>query len=213
MKWRGIHSTEEVINEDEAVTIVNRLGQKSISLPRITDDKRWAGFPGLSGVAKKIAKMVPKCATYVEPFAGAAKVYQELPIEFSKTKYTFATLNDKSKFVYKWLQQEFPLAFITNWDFKLCIKYWDSKDTFFLLDPPYNKSYYDQVFSTFNRESVNDYYTEVLELCKGMKGKFIITSRKENKLMLESGFKTKLVKSIYAISGKLPRVLVTTNLD
>ena len=55
-KWRGIETTQEAINENKAVTIVNRLGQKSISLPRIDDGKRWAGYPGLAGTAKKIAK-------------------------------------------------------------------------------------------------------------------------------------------------------------
>jgi len=206
-KWRGIRTTAEEINEEEAVTVTNRLGQKTISLPRITDDKRWAGFPGLAGTAKKIAKMVPKCDYYVEPFAGTAKVFQELP----KSKYNVAVLNDKSEFVREWLEREFD-NIIRSYDFTTCINMFDFEDTFFLIDPPWNKSYYDQKFSCFDRKNINEYYEDLLEMCNKMKGKFIITTRKENKMMLNSGFKNTLVESIYAVSGKYPKVMVTTNL-
>lgn len=46
------------INENKAKTIINRLGQKSISLPRISDDKRLRGYPGLAGTDSKIAKYI-----------------------------------------------------------------------------------------------------------------------------------------------------------
>ena len=208
-KWRGIKTTAEEINEEEAVTTTNRLGQRTISLPRITDDKRWAGFPGLAGVAKKIAKMVPKCKIYVEPFAGTAKVFQELPTD----RYEMAYLNDQSRFVADWLLKEFSAtAVIYNSDFTSIIEPLDSISTFFMLDPPWNKSYYDQKFSCFNRKNINEYYKELLEICNKMKGKFIMTTRKENKLMFDSKFKKVLVKSVYAVSGKYPKVLVTTNL-
>lgn len=208
-KWRGIKTSPYARNETVAITIRNRLGQKSISLPRITDKKRWAGFPGLSGWAKKIARMVPQCKYYVEPFAGAAKVYQEL----SGFGYDKAVLNDKSKFVTTWLRKEFPDAIVTGVDFVTCIKKWDSKNTFFLFDYPWNKSFYDQKFSAFNRNKVTDYDEEVFNLCKNLKGKFIITTRKENIRMKDSDFKNKLLKSVYVVSGKYPRVLLTTNLD
>ena len=207
-KWRGIPTTQKHINEKKAITIINRLGQKSISLPRIDDGKRLAGFPGLTGTAKAIAKLIPKCKIYVEPFAGAAKVYQEL----SKSKYKLAILNDKSTFVNDWLKQEFKEATITKVDFTTCIKKHDSKDTFFLIDGPWFKSFYLQKFSYFDRVRVLDYDDEIIKICKKMKGKFIITSRKENVRMLRSGFNKKLVKSIYPVSGQYPRVLVTTNL-
>ena len=212
-KWRGIRTTSEEINEDEAVTVVNRLGQKTISLPRITDDKRWAGFPGLAGVAKEIAKMVPKCKYFVEPFAGTAKVYQEL-LKSKSTKYKYVILNDKSKFITDWLLKEIEeLTEVTDWDYSNCIHHWDSKDTFFMIDPPWNKSYYDQKFSSFTKDTVKKYYQEIIEQCEDLKGKFIITTRKENKIMFNSKFKKILVESIYAVSGKYPKVLVTTNLE
>ncbi len=207
-KWRGIPTTQKHIHEKKALTIINRLGQKSISLPRIDDAKRLAGFPGLSGTAKNIAKLIPKCKYYVEAFAGAAKVYQELP----KSRYKKAILNDKSTFVNDWLKKEFKDPIITKVDFTNCIKKWDSKDTVFLFDYPWFKSFYLQKFAFFDRLQVLDYDDEVLELCHKLKGKFIITTRKENVRMLRSGFNHTKIKSIYPVSGKYPRVLITTNL-
>lgn len=204
---RGIKTTNKKINEVQAVTVMNRLGQLTITLPRIDDKKRWAGFPGIAGVAKKIARMIPDCYWYVEPFAGTAKVFQELNFN----KYKHAVLNDKSKFIFNWLTQEFTLSRITNMDFVECIRTFDTEKTFFMIDGPWFKSYYDQDFSCFNRKSVKEYDEEIIEICKKIKGKFLITSRKENKVYLNSGFKTKLVQSIYPVSGHLPKVLVTKN--
>lgn len=207
-KWRGIKTTQVATNEDKPKTIINRLGQKSISLPRIDDNKRWAGYPSLAGTARRIAKLVPECYYYVEPFAGTAKVYQELSI----SRYTKPILNDKSKFVCEWLTKEFEFANITNEDFIECVKKWDSERTFFLFDMPWYKSYYDQIFSCFDRESVKQYDDEVLDLCRNIKGKFIITTRKENRRMLKSGFTNKLVESEYVLCGHYPKVLLTSNL-
>lgn len=207
-KWRGIKTTQIHKNENFAKTIINRLGQKSISLPRIDDKKRWAGYPSLAGTARVIAQLIPKCYYYVEPFAGTVKVYQML----SKEKYKRAVLNDKSKFIYKWLQKEFKPYIITKDDFIDCILRWDSKKTFYLIDPVWNKSYYDQKFSHFDRESVTEYNEDVLEFLENLKGKFIITTRKENKLMLNSKYNNYLVKSEYVLCGKYPKVLLTTNL-
>jgi len=213
-KWRGIKTKSEKIGEYIPITITNRLGQKSIHLPRIDDKKRWAGYPGLAGTARKIAQMIPSpCITYVEPFAGTAKVYQEALKRKDGFRIQTAVLNDKSNFIRVWLYKEFlSSAFISNDDFVDCMKHWDDEYTFFLIDPPWNKSYYLQKFSCFNRESVRKYDEEVIELCKNMKGKFIITTRKENKTMLKSGFRNKLVKSEYVVSGKYPEVLITTNI-
>lgn len=216
-KWRGIETTQTEINEDAAVTIVNRLGQKSISLPRIDDKKRWAGYPGLAGTAKKIAKLIPSSITttrslYVEPFAGTAKVYQEL-VKWNSLWNGQSVLNDTSKFVTKWLKREFPAATVTKLDFLKCIKKYDSEQTIFIIDPPWVKSYYMQKFSSFNRDTVKDYSQEIVEACKSIKGKFIITSREENIAFKKAPFRHKTIKSIYVVSGKYPKVLLTHNLD
>jgi len=210
-KWRGIKTIQKRINEKAPKTIINRLGQKSISLPRIDDKKRWAGYPGLAGTARKIAKMIPSpCIRYVEPFAGTAKVYQEA-LKRKDFRIQTTILNDKSQFVCNWLRKEFPSTYVFNEDFADCIEHWDDELTFFLIDEPWNKSYYLQNFSCFNRKSVKEYDEEIIKLCKNMEGKFIITTRKENQRMLKSGFKNKLVKSEYVVSGKYPEVLITTN--
>lgn len=216
-KWRGIETTQKKINERKAITIVNRLGQKSMSLPRIDDKKRWAGFPGLAGTAKKIAKLIPSSMTttrslYVEPFAGSAKVYQEL-IKWDSLWTGQSVLNDTSKFVTDWLKENFKEAKITSIDFNKCIRKHDSKKTIFVIDPPWVKSYYDQGFSSFNRKNVKEYDKELIELCQNIQGKFIITTRKENTVMKNSGFTNKLIRSIYVVSGKYPQVMLTHNLD
>jgi len=210
-KWRGIETTQKRIHETKAITITNRLGQLSMSLPRIDDEKRWAGFPGLAGTAKKIAALIPFSATYVEPFAGSAKVYQEY-VKRGDWNFSKVILNDTSKFVSNWLKENFKEAKVTSIDFSKCIRKHDSKRTIFIIDPPWVKSYYDQGFASFNRETVRQYDEELLELCENIQGKFIITTRKENTIMRKSKWNHKIIKSIYVVSGKYPKVMLTHNL-
>jgi len=212
IKCRGIRTKLDRINEEKPLTTKNRWNQLTISLPRIDDKKRWAGYAGITGISKKIAGIIPNSKIYVEPFAGTVKVFQEL--RKRDKSFAFAILNDTSDFVCDWLSTNFDDArvSITNEDFADCIKNNDSKDTFFLIDQPWNRSLYDQMYSSFNRVSVAAYDNEVIDLCKKIKGKFIITTRKENERMLKSGFNNMLVKSDYVLSGHYPRVLITTNM-
>jgi len=213
---RGITTNPNPDNELEPVTIINRLGQKTISLHRIDDKKRFAGFPGNAGIAQKLAYIIPRCKLYVEPLAGTAKVCQELfgPKKIQNYPEQFI-LNDKSKFIVKWLKEEFNYddVKITCTDFKYCVKKYDAKDTIFVFDQPWFPSFYDQGFSCFDRENVAAYDKEILELCKSMKGKFFITTRKENTRMKKSGFRNLFIQSEYVVMGKYPRVLVTTNVS
>lgn len=213
LKWRGIKTNPIPRHEEKFKTITNRFGQKSITLPRIDDEKRWAGYPGNTGISRILAKIIPDCKIYVEPFAGTAKVFQAILQQNSHHIEKFI-LNDKSPKVAKWLKKEFKFddVKITCTDFKHCIKKYDSKDTVFLIDHPWFESYYDQIFSLFDRENVASYDKEVIEICKTIKGKFFITTRKENKRMQKSGFTNFLMKSEYAVSGKYPDVMITTNL-
>lgn len=210
---RGITTNPNPRFEKELITTMNRFGQFTFTLPRIDDKKRWAGFPGNTGISRRLAKIIPPCVKYVEPFAGTAKVYQELIKLTEKQGYPGKfILNDKSKKISKWLQILASLETkITCTDFITCVKKHDSKQTVFLFDPPWFKTYYDQIFSCFDRESVIDYDEQVLHLCHNMKGKFFITSRIENKRMKDSGFKNMLIRSEYVVAGKLPQVLITTN--
>ena len=87
---------------------------------------------------------------------------------------------------------------IENKDYKKIIKKYDSKDTFFYLDPPYTDA---------KEYKHNDVNPEVLaEILKNIKGKFLlsydysptITKVFKNK---KYGFKTRKVKTKYKISG------------
>ena len=99
---RGIPTTRQRLHERKPKTITNRFKTLSLSLPRIDNKKRWAGFPGLTGVSRLMAKFTPVCKYYLEPFAGTAKVYQEL-LKLSPLKFEQAILNDNSDFIYEWM--------------------------------------------------------------------------------------------------------------
>ena len=214
---RGITTNPNPRFENNFKTKINRFGQKTISLPRIDDKKRWAGFPGITGISKKLAAMIPECRYFVEPFAGTAKVCQELFLQDRWLGYNIQfILNDKSKPISRWLKKEFGKysdVKITNADFKYCIKKHDSKYTVFVIDPPWFKSYYDQVFSYFDRKTTREYDREIINLCDSIKGKFFITTRKENHTMRNSGFINFTIQSEYVVSGKYPEVLITTNVS
>lgn len=200
----------EPTNENVPKTIINRLGQKSLSLPRIDNIKKLRGYPSLSGTAQEIAKLIPTCKLYIEPFAGTAKVYQEL---LKRGFRTNTVLNDKSEFIFKWLKNEMPMAFVTNEDFVNCIKRWDRPDTVLLIDAPWHKEIYNHGFSCFDRNKVSDYDNEILKLCKNLKSKFIICSDKKNTRMLNCGWNNRLVEGKYKICNGNVKTLLTYNFD
>lgn len=206
------YTRPEPTNEDIAKTITNRLGQKSMSLPRIDDTKKLRGYPGLSGTAEIIARCVPKCLFYVEPFAGTAKVYQEL---MKAGRNPFTILNDKSKFTYNWLKQEFYKVgecIVTNNDFVYCAEGWNTPVTFTLFDQPWHKEIYLQGFSCFDRERVSDYDEQVLEICNKLQGNFIICTDRKNPRMLNSKFNNYMATGTYKVAGGVVKTLLTTNL-
>jgi len=207
-QWR----TTTTRGESKAITIINRHKQKSISLPRFDEGKRLCGYAGLAGTAKALAKLVPKCYHYVEPFAGTVKVYQELNNE----RYAYAVLNDKSKFIYDWLNENFklnPRTYIFNSDFIPIMSKFRGKNDFLLIDAPWNRSFYDQNYSCFDRKGIKEYDLEVLKALEGTRAKFIICTKKGNKRMLDSGYTNKIIEGDYPIFGKLPQTLITTNID
>ena len=213
VKWRGIPTNPTPRNEDKAKTIQNRLHQISFSLPRIDDKKRWAGYPGLSGISPRLAKMIPSCKTYVEALAGAARTYQEL--RRLDTKIQFFILNEKSPFILQWLRDNFhkDKTEVTELDFIECIRQYDSTETVFLFDLPWFITLYKQPFSWFDRESVKQYEIELLNELKTIQGKFFITTRIENIRMKHTSYHKYLIKTEYVVSGKYPETLVTSNID
>lgn len=208
---RGIVTTRKKINEKDLVTITNRFKQLSVDLPRIDDVKRWAGYPGLTGVSRRLSKILPTCTYYIEPFAGTAKVYQAL-LKLEEKKFSFAVLNDNGPRIFEWLKKNFTEPIITCEDFTETIRTYDHKKTLHLIDGPWNRGYYEQYFSCFNRLNVKEYDLDILKECEKITGSFIITSRKENMRFLKAGYNNYLIQSEYVVSGRYPKVMLTTNL-
>jgi len=93
-------------------------------------------YPGLYWMSKFIGVYFPKTKYYVEPFSGLART-----AKYSRSEIMI--LNDKSEYANKICRKKFANAIITNQDFEDCIKKWDSKETFFLIDPPWRTDFYD----------------------------------------------------------------------
>lgn len=209
---RGIPTITNRKHEKNPKTIHNRFKQLSLSLPRIDDKKRWAGYAGLTGISPRLAKVLPSCVSYIEPFAGTAKVYQEL-LKIRPLKFRRAFLNDKAVYIYEWLKINFQDAIVSNQDFTDITKIEDDKKSLMMIDQPWNRGNYDQRFSCFDRDSTYAYDKEVLRICNNLESRFIITTRKENIRMLNSGFNNYLIQSEYVVSGRYPKVLLTTNME
>jgi len=205
---RGIPTNPNPTHEESFKVVKNRRGQFTLSLPRIDDKKRLAGYPGLTGWSKTLSELIPKSKFYVEPFSGMAKVYQEL----DKSKVQYVILNDKAKPLVKVLKKLFPETNVTNTDYTHCIKKYDTPETFFLIDIPWYENYYAQGFSAFTEKNINVYNSKVLNLCDSIQGKFIITS-KDKKIFRDSKFTNHTIKGDYPICGNFPELLITTNLS
>ena len=140
-------------------------------------------YPGLTFTAPQIGPYFPKTKYYVEPFSGLART-----AKYSRSEVMI--LNDKSKFSNNYCKKKFRNAVITNEDFEVSIKKWDSKDTFFLIDPPWRTDFYDDtnpfVFgavtrkdkSTYNKK-LGKYMTSKDKNCKIKQVAFIDRTSKE----------------------------------
>ena len=140
-------------------------------------------YPGLFWMSKFIGPYFPKTKYYVEPFSGLARTAKH-------SRSQIMILNDKSEYANNQCRKKFPNAMITNQDFETCIKRWDSKDTFFLIDPPWRTDFYDDsnpfVFgaatrkdkSTYNKK-LGKYMTSKDKNCKKEQLAFIDRTSKE----------------------------------
>jgi hypothetical protein len=97
---------------------------------------KGVSYPGLFFTASQIGAHFPKCRIYCEPFSGLARTAKYARCEIM-------VLNDMGKYANEYCKKKFSKAIITHEDFMACIKRWDSKDTFFLIDPPWDNSFYD----------------------------------------------------------------------
>jgi len=140
-------------------------------------------YPGLYWMSKFIGPYFPKTKYYVELFSGLART-----AKYSRSEIMI--LNDKSEYANKICRKKFANAIITNQDFEDCIKKWDSKETFFLIDPPWRTDFYDDsnpfVFgsatrkdkSTYNKK-LGKYMTSKDKNCKKPQLAFIDRTSKE----------------------------------
>jgi site-specific DNA-adenine methylase len=130
------------------------------------------GYPGLERTAARISEYIPKCKTYVEPFAGLGRVARFV-------KADKIILNDMSDFAIGYLKSKFPSTTITKEQFADCILKYDSEDTFFFIDPPWHSTDYNRNKKTFCDRGVGEYYKELLSLLKNVKGDWMIAGRAE----------------------------------
>ena len=169
------------------------------------------GYAGLFHTTNKIIQFFPKTIdVYVEPFAGLGRTAKLI----SCNKMI---LNDKSDYANNYLKNNFSDATITNLDFSDSIKQFDSKSTFFLIDPPYRKPIYEENSLSYCDREPYQYYKELMELLPTIKGSWILCSDHK-----ERGLKQMLSKSRYnnvkvfsdknVIFGKKAGVLLTSNL-
>ena len=175
------------------------------------------GFPGLVHTAAQIARLVPRCTTYIEPFAGLGRVAKQV---FLQVKTDKLVLNDLSSYACGHnivnFVNEYPGHFVvTKKDWLQCIKAWDAPGNFILFDPPWSKSEYangchGNAVCT-NRPA--DYYNAILELLPYLQSDWIVCANKHNTKVQKSGYPSLIVEaeSGAKIMGGLIKTLVISN--
>jgi len=158
----------------------------------------WRAGKRLS--AGKIVKEFPSHKTYVEPFAGRAYVF------LKNNKYERAVLNDMDCSVLNELKRskcslkgrsdceklkEAKVECGNDW--KKYLKY-DSKDTLFYLDPPYENNKTSDKYYKFNNVPLK----EVLKNVKHLKGSVFLSysANKRGEICnKKTGFRCKTIKT------------------
>tara|TARA_R110002167_G_C12611410_1_gene645955 strand:- start:117 stop:689 length:573 start_codon:yes stop_codon:yes gene_type:complete len=174
--------------------------------------KRFGGYPGLTFTAKKIKQFIPASNIYVEPFAGLGST-----IEFKHRKIVCNDLSDYAVGYLKSRYGMFSEIEITQEDFKDCIKRWDSAETFFLIDPPWKHSTYNENTLTYCDRKPSQYYLELLEMVEVIMGNWIICSDAQEseikKCLTRSKWKCKTVQSDEKrLFGQYGKTLICSNL-
>jgi site-specific DNA-adenine methylase len=168
----------------------------------------FGGYPGLTRTAKRISEYIPHCKLFAEPFAGLGRVSK-------KVKADRYALNDMSDFAYEFLNKHFN-AEITKMDFVDFIKLYDSKNTFFFIDPPWRKMLYDSTYTlAFCDRTVKEYYQELFELMPKLKADWMIAGdvheKETGKLIQNSGYTNLIIKTNYKMLGGTIQVRLCSN--
>lgn len=166
------------------------------------------GYAGLEHTADKIARFIPKCITYVEPFAGLGRVAQLVDAE----KYI---LNDMSDFAYNYLKNNFT-ADVFHRDFEWIMEEYEGEDTFFLIDPPWRTEHYGKNKLTYMDRTPKEYYQVIFKYLRKSKSKWIVCGvadeRQTGGLMSNNNYNKLIVESDKnVIFGKKARTLLVSN--
>jgi len=193
----------------------SRFSKQDQKLGKVETILQISGYGGLHYMKDKIAKYLPKCKTYVEPFAGLGRMAELIQADKM-------ILNDLSDYSISVLKEKFPNAIITQQDFRECIPRWDSEDTFFFCDPPWRKNIYkNHEAPVFNFSNVKNYYLHLFSWFRRIKGNWMITSDnaevESGKALSRSGFDNIVLKADDTpnqpkIFGRLPAVRLCSNI-
>ena len=115
-----------------------------------------------------LGKLIPSdILLYVEPFGGEFGLYEIMPI-----KPPIAVYNDIDGDLFLQIAKKYEnngSVHCFNEDYKKIIYGFDSKDTFWSLDPPYYKKLYYKY--NFTKED----HLELANILKNIKGKFLLS--------------------------------------
>ena len=162
------------------------------------------GYPGLVNTALQISEYIPKCDTFVEPFAGLGRISKHV-------KASRKILNDKSEYAVKILGNNFPDATITQLDFEDVVKQYDADVYFF--DPPWSYTEYKKGARerAFCDRQPKEYYERILELMQGKDTHWFICGNKQNNWIRKNCPHTILIESKKKIMGGNIKTLVGSN--
>lgn len=163
------------------------------------------GYAGLVHTALAISEYIPKCKIYVEPFAGLGRTAKHAQAEQ-------IILNDKSDYAFNYLSKHFN-AQTTNLDFEEMFRLYDSKDTVFLIDPPWSKEEYEKGCRNraFCDRTPKEYYDKIFEWLPKLKGDWFVCGKKDNSRLKDKRWNHQLFRSKRKIMGGNISTLVMSN--
>jgi len=145
-----------------------RTGKRTICPDTLMTGK----YPGLASTAKDIANYIPECDTFVEPFAGLGRVGKLVKAKekiFNDMSFYACNYNKRHK------------GIVTQEQFIISIKRWDSDTTFFFIDPPWRQQIYENNPLPYCDRSPKRYYEELYQILPTLKGDWILCMDKSQK--------------------------------
>ena len=171
----------------------------------MTVDKFMLGSMGLTHTALIISEYIPRCRIYAEPFTGLGRVARHVHADN-------VILNDKSQYACDFLNKRFDCT-VTNTDFEETFHIYDSKDTVFLIDPPWSRKEYVKGCNgnAFCDRTPTEYYDRILELLPKLQGHWFVCGKKDNSRLKDDTYHHKLFTSRKKIMGGTISTLIMSN--